>query len=64
MFREPREEIQEKAIYSVNDVCRLLEISQMTCHRWIKEGIIPAKKFGLKYVILGSALLKALQRDP
>ncbi len=46
----------------VKEVMKRLGVTKPTVHRWIKEGILPAKRVGGLYFIAESDLEKILER--
>jgi excisionase family DNA binding protein len=59
-----REEINPRGIYYTSDLCRILGASPTTISKWIKQGKLRAKRFGSRYVVLGSTLLATLEPEP
>ena len=53
-------EIRPHAVYTLPEACRLLQVSDATLRRWIKDGRLNVGKVGRTYRILGSQLLEAL----
>lgn len=57
-----RPEILPNAVYTLEEVCEILQIHDSTARRWIKRGDIPARKIGRGYRFLGSDILSAMER--
>ena len=55
------QEILPGAVYTLQDTCHLLKISDATARRWIKRGVLTGRKLGRAYRFLGRDLLAALQ---
>ncbi len=55
--------IQSDEIYSTKEVQDYLKISKSTIKRYLKKGIIKAKKVGGRYKILGKEILKLVSPD-
>lgn len=49
--------------YTTEEVAKLLRINEVTVRRWIKDGILKAKKLSTGYQISGQALFKAYNRE-
>ena len=54
-------EITPNAVYTLQEVCHFLRISEATARRWIKTGRLPGRKIGRDYRFLGSDLLESLE---
>ena len=54
-------EIRQNAVYTLKETCILLKIGDSTVRRWIKEGLLPARRIGRDYRFLGGDLLAALR---
>lgn len=50
------------AVYTLQEACRALRISEATARRWIKAGRLSARKIGRDYRLLGSELEEAVRR--
>lgn len=61
---ETTSDVSPNAVYTLQEACRLLKISEATARRWIKEGRLRGRKIGRDYRFLGSDLLEVLQRSP
>lgn len=46
-------------LYTLQEACQLLRISESTARRWIKEGRLRARKIGRDYRIVGNELAGA-----
>ncbi len=46
--------------YSVQEVSKILGLSELTVYNYIKKGMLSAKKIGRKYIISSESLEKAL----
>lgn len=55
-------EILPNAVYTLEEVCQILQIHDSTARRWIKRGDIPARKIGRGYRFLGSDVLAGMER--
>jgi excisionase family DNA binding protein len=53
-------EILPNAVYTLAEVCEILQISDATMRRWLKTGKIRAARVGRAYRVLGNQLLQAL----
>lgn len=51
------------AVYTLQEACRALRISDATARRWIKAGRLSARKIGRDYRLLGSELEEAVRRS-
>lgn len=51
-------------LYTLQEACRVLRVSEPTVRRWIKGGRLRARKIGRDYRILGSDLLDSLAAAP
>lgn len=51
-------------IYTLQEACTFLRISDATARRWIKDGRLPARKIGRDYRVLGRDLLRCLNTSP
>lgn len=58
---EKREEIIPGAVYTLDEVCKLLHVGKATARRWLKEGKLPKRQVGRKYRFLGKDLLLLLR---
>ena len=56
-----KNEIQPNAVYTLRDVCRLLDIGEATARRWLATGKLPARRIGRAYRFLGQDLLDLLR---
>ena len=54
-------DILPNAVYTLKDTCEAFKISESTVRRWVKTGLLPARKIGRDYRFLGSDLLAALE---
>lgn len=54
-------EITPNAVYTLQEACRFLKISEATARRWIRAGRLPGRKIGRDYRFLGSDLLEGLE---
>ena len=54
-------EVQEKAIYTPEEVKTLLKISRSTFLRLIKKGVLQARKVGGQYRVLGVEILRVVR---
>ena len=54
-------EIKENAVYTFEEVCRILKTSNTNLRRKLKEGVIRFTKFGNQYRFLGKDILEFLQ---
>ena len=61
---EQPEDLSPGAVYTLQEVCRLLRISEATARRWIKDGRLPGRRIGRDYRFLGRDLLDALEGVP
>jgi excisionase family DNA binding protein len=43
--------MQEEAYLTVEDICRMLRVSEQTVWKWIRDGDLRATKFGRAYRI-------------
>ena len=56
-------EIRPNAVYTLAEVCDILQVSDATMRRWLKTGKIRAARVGRAYRVLGSRLLEALTSE-
>jgi excisionase family DNA binding protein len=54
-------EVEEKAIYTPEEVKALLKISRSTFLRLIKKGVLQARKVGGQYRVLGIEILRVVR---
>jgi len=52
--------IQPGAVYTLAEACEILQVSEATLRRWLKDGRLPSARIGRGYRFLGSQLLDAL----
>jgi excisionase family DNA binding protein len=52
--------IQPGAVYTLAEACNILQVSEATLRRWLKDGRLPSARIGRGYRFLGSQLLDAL----
>lgn len=57
------EEIKPNAVYTTEEVERLLKVSNSTVKRMLKNGILRANKVGKQYRILGLEILKLISPE-
>ena len=57
------EEIKANAVYTSNETCDLLKISDSTIKRLLKNGILRANKVGGQYRILGKEILRLISPE-
>ena len=57
------EEIKPNAVYTTEEVEKLLKISNSTLKRMLKNGILRANKVGKQYRILGLEILKLISPE-
>ena len=55
------EPILRDAVYSADDIAKLVGLKAPAVRRWIRDGKLPAKKLGKRWLVLGSDLLDALK---
>lgn len=48
------------AVYTLQEACRFLRISEATARRWLKQGRLRGRKVGRGYRFLGSDLVRCL----
>jgi excisionase family DNA binding protein len=53
-------EIQSNVVYTLKEVCDILQISPATALRWIKDGKLRPSRIGRGYRFLGAQVLAAL----
>ena len=56
--------LSSEGVYTLQEACRFLRISESTARRWIKEGRLRGRKIGRDYRFLGRDLLDALEGSP
>ena len=49
-----------EGVYTLQEACRFLRISEATARRWIKQGRLRGRKIGRDYRFLGRDLLRCL----
>jgi excisionase family DNA binding protein len=54
--------LSPQSLYTLQEACRFLRISESTARRWIKDGRLRARKIGRDYRLLGKELLQ--ERTP
>ncbi len=52
--------IQPNVVYTLREACQILQVSEATMRRWLKEGKIASARIGRGYRFLGTQLLEAL----
>ncbi len=52
------ERIERDAIYSSDDVARIMGLKPAAIRRWIREGRLPASKLGKRYWVRGADPLR------
>lgn len=57
------EEIKSDAVYTTNEVQKLLKISESTVKRLLKNGILRANKVGGQYRVLGKEILRLISPE-
>jgi len=57
---EELESVSPGAVYTLQEVCRILRISEATARRWIRDGRLPGRRIGRNYRFLGRDLLDVL----
>lgn len=57
------EEIKPLAVYTTDEVEKLLQISNSTMKRLLKKGLIRANKVGRQYRILGKEVLRLVSPE-
>lgn len=57
------EEIKPNAVYTTEEVEKLLKVSNSTVKRMLKNGILKANKVGKQYRILGLEILKLISPE-
>lgn len=57
------EEIKPNAVYTTEEVEKILKISKSTVKRLLKNGILKANKVGKQYRILGLEILKLISPE-
>ncbi len=57
-------EILPNAVYTLEEVCRLLKIGEATARRWIRVGRLRGRRIGRGYRFLGLDMLAALDAAP
>jgi len=55
--------IQSNEVYTTKEVQDYLKVSKSTIKRYLKKGIIKAKKVGGRYKILGKEILKLVSPE-
>jgi len=53
-------EIQENAVYTLEETQQILKVSSSTMQRLIKKGLIRAAKVGKQYRIMGKEILRVV----
>ena len=53
--------LSSEGVYTLQEACRFLRISESTARRWIKEGRLRGRKIGRGYRFLGRELLRCLE---
>lgn len=56
--------IAADGIYTLQEACRFLRISEATARRWLKDGRLRGRKIGRDYRFLGRHLLQSLEGEP
>jgi predicted site-specific integrase-resolvase len=56
-------QINPDILYSPNDLSKIFKVSPITLRYYIKKGYLPAVKFGNRFFVKGSDLLKVFQPD-
>jgi excisionase family DNA binding protein len=56
-------QINPNALYTTNELCKILKVNPVTLRYYIKKKYIPAIKFGSRFLIKGSELLKVLDNN-
>lgn len=56
--------IAADGIYTLQEACRFLRISEATARRWLKDGRLRGRKIGRDYRFLGRDLLESLDTGP
>ena len=57
-------EIAEPCALSVEEACKYMSVGRTTFYKYLKKGLIPARKFGNRTLILLDELQQALKSLP
>jgi len=55
------DELSPNGVYTLQEVCRLLKISEPTARRWLKSGLLRGRKIGGGYRFLGRDVLDSME---
>ena len=55
--------LSSEGVYTLQEACRFLRISESTARRWIKDGRLRGRKIGRDYRFLGRDLLRCLTSE-
>ena len=58
---QPQPQPQTEKLLTRKEVCKMLQISLVTCHNWTKQGILNPYRIGNKLRFKESEVLEALQ---
>lgn len=54
--------LERGRLYQLPQVAAILGVSVGTVRRWVRAGLLPAKRIGRKYFVIGGELLPEPQR--
>jgi excisionase family DNA binding protein len=55
-------DIEPNRIYTFDEVSKVLKLSPVTLRKLIRNGDVPASKFGKQYRLLGVEILKVFEK--